>query len=212
MRLFYSLIMLLLAVLPGTNTSIIRTFDESGMPFPNVLVIIKSLEGGGEVARYLTDQDGCTPKIQLNGGLYRVIATCPYGLFRTTIREFLGSDVPSELTIYVPANPSDINGEIIGAPHIRLVLETANGKASGAEILIRDPEAKWEKWYVADGEGSAEVELPADPSVVVVVFGGKVSSQVVWESMMKQEEDKKPQGVQRSKPLKTVTLRLEGVK
>jgi hypothetical protein len=206
--MFHFLIMLLLALLPDAKTSIIKTVDASGAPFPKVLVIVKSLEGEGEVARYLTDQDGRTPKIQLSSGLYRVIATCPYGICQTTVREFLGSDVPSELTLEIPVNSTDLNGETVGAPRIQLVLETANGKASGAHILIRDPEAKWEKWYVADATGSAEVELVSDPSVVVVIFGGKVSSQVVSFAHMNQEENKKPQGIRSGVSLKTVTVRL----
>ena len=83
-RLF---IMLAFATVWASNISEIHITDESGAPFPNVLVIIKSLDDNVEVGRYISDCDGQIPPINFSHSLYRVIATCPYGLCRTTVRE-----------------------------------------------------------------------------------------------------------------------------
>lgn len=182
MAILRFLAMMLLVVSPrgGTHGVRVRTVDASGAPFPNVLVIIRSLEGKGEIGRYLTDPSGRTPPIQMDGGLYRLITTCPYGVCQTAIHEFLGSNVPSEIVSTIYVNPSDLNGEIVGAPRVRLALLDSAGRPEvGAHVLVRDEAAKWERWYVTDRKGSATVELLADPSVLVVVYDNKLVSEEV---------------------------------
>jgi hypothetical protein len=210
MKLLYLVIMLMLTIIPNAKTKIIKIVDATGEPFPKVLIIVKSLDGEGEVARYLTDQDGRTPEIQLGSGLYRVIATCPYGLCRTLVREFLGSDILSELTLQVSVNPTDLYGETVGGTRVRLMLETPHVKVDGVHILVRDPEAKWEKWYVADAEGSAEVELPTDPAVIVVIYGSKVFTQQVSARSANQDQKGKLQDTHPSRLHRTIVLKLTG--
>src|SRR6266702_8425352 len=55
----------------------LRILDQSGAAFPDVLVIVKSLAGKGEIFRALTDQTGGVAERDLSPGLYRAIATCP---------------------------------------------------------------------------------------------------------------------------------------
>lgn len=208
MKLLYLATILGLMLGANVKTTIFKTVDATGAPFPNVLIIVKSLEGEGEMARYLTGPDGRTPTIRLSSGLYRVIATCPYGLCRTTVREFLGSDMPSEIVIPVSVNPTDLNGEIVGGTPVRLLLEVPHGKASGAHILVRDPEAHWEKWYVADKGGIVQIELPSNPSTVVVIYNGKIFIREVSASTTNHKQTVKTQNKQLAKPTRTVILHL----
>ena len=151
----------------------LQVVDASGAPFPKVLVILKSLEGGGEISRELTDNHGRIPAVSVGEGLYRIIATCPYGLCETTVREFLGARLGSEMVITLPMLATDSVGEVVGAPTVKLVMTLPDGRpASGVHVLVRDLKAKREKWYVADQKGSATIELRTDPVVLLAVYGG----------------------------------------
>lgn len=162
---------------PVGHSSVVRTVDQSGVPFPNVLVIIQSFDGKGEIGRYLSDRQGRTPHFQLGPGLYRLILTCPYGLCRTTVREFLGAKAPSEIIEKIELKPTDLNGEILGAPKIRLKVFSLDGKPRvSVHVLVRDPSAKWVKWYLTDGEGSAIIDLLNDPSVVVILGNQNITT------------------------------------
>jgi hypothetical protein len=180
MTILQLLVMTLLVIGHSETRTVVRTVDMSGAPFPNVLVIVGSLDGKGEIARYLTDQSGHTPPIPLDAGLYRLIVTCPYGLCRTAIHEFLGSNAPSEMVTKVDFNPPHANGEVfVGTDKIRLVLLGHEGRPEvGAHVLIRDRSAKWEKWYVTDDQGSATVELVDDPAVLVIIWQNTLSEEV----------------------------------
>src|SRR5690242_15077869 len=83
----------------------LRVLDQTGAGFPDVLVIIKSLAGKGEIFRGLTDQAGSVPERDLIAGLYRAIATCPYSICETKVTEFLVSDTPVELELKVNVSP-----------------------------------------------------------------------------------------------------------
>lgn len=170
------LVMFFLSVWSGAHSTGVRTIDASGAPYPNVLVIIKSLEGAGEIGRYLTDQDGRIPNVKLDDGLYQIITTCPYGTCRTAVHEFIASDVTSEITLKVELNPSDIGGEIIGAPKIQLTLVTPDGRpAAHARVFVRDQDATHEKWYIADDKAGVTIELVDDPSVLVIVYANQAT-------------------------------------
>jgi len=192
---------------PATST-VIRTLDSNGEPFSNVLIIIKSLDDRTEVGRFLTDSSGRCPRVALGPGLYRVIALCPYGLCATTVCEILGTSAPSELELLVPVNPTDLSGEVVAAPRVNLVVVTPTGPAGGARLLVRDPEARREEWYRTDENGRAQIELPTDPSVVVVVYGGKVDSHRVTADTVSRENDDRPKQTHPASP-RTITLRLD---
>src|SRR5437867_2371784 len=108
MKIFSYITVLVLASLITGKGSPIRIVDANGKPFPDVLVIVKSLSGKGEIGRYLTNKDGQTSQIQFDDdGLYRVIAVCPYGHCQTTVHEFIGTEIRNELLITVPIKPTD---------------------------------------------------------------------------------------------------------
>jgi hypothetical protein len=148
----------------------VRVTDQSGTPFSNVLVIVKSLDKNNEVGRYLTTKDGRTPPMHLEQGLYRVIATCPYGVCQTTVREFFGSQFLPEMELQVTVKPTDEVGQLVNAKKIRLVLQSKNqATLEGLHILVRNPSATRGERYVTDRKGNVDIELPSDPAIIVVV-------------------------------------------
>lgn len=155
----------------------LRVMDQSGAPFPDVLVIVKSLSGKGEIFRALTDRAGSVPERDLPTGLYRAIATCPYGICETKIREFLVGDIPVKLELKVDISPSRGNVALVGpSDSIRIEVLDAQGRpAPSAEVLVRDSNAEYEKWYKANGEGETDVEPLGNTITFVVVYKGALS-------------------------------------
>jgi hypothetical protein len=92
----------------------LRVMDQTGAAFQNVLVIVKSLAGKGEIFRALTDQAGGVPERNLPAGLYRAIATCPYGICETKVSEFLVGDTPVELEVKAGVSPTRGNVAMVG--------------------------------------------------------------------------------------------------
>lgn len=169
----FILLYIIITVAPTPRT--ICVVDPTGAPLPGVLVIIKSLDGKGEIGRFLSDFDGQVPPVNLDEGLYRLIATYPYGPWVTTVTEVLGSNVPPKLRLVIPSMATDRLGEQLGRRQVTIVVQTLSAApASGARILVRDPEARWETWYTADREGHVTIRLPSDPSVMVAVHEGKL--------------------------------------
>lgn len=166
---FTLLLLIVMAASPAMAKGIrIKVVDANGNPFPNVLAIVQGLTDYREMGRFLSDKDGLTPEIQVSDEIFRVIATCPYGLCRTSVHEFLLASSPKVVAITAQVVSSDENGVPVGYPKSKLLLERPHEKTQGAKILVRDPLARWEHWYVADKDGSAEIELPYDPTVIVV--------------------------------------------
>ena len=144
--------------------------EASGAPLPKVLVIIRSLEGKGEVLRELTDSGGTVSDVDLQPGLYRVIVTYPYSLWDTNVREFLVTPESLSLRITLDPTGTEDNVVFIGAPSRMVHIVDGNGNPiSGARVLARNLKATYEKWYTSNSMGDAEVELFADPTILVVV-------------------------------------------
>jgi hypothetical protein len=159
----------------------LRILDQTGAPFPDVLVIVKSLAGKGEIFRGLTDQAGSVPERDLVAGLYRAIATCPYGTCETKVTEFLVGDAPVELELKVDVSPTRGNVAIVG-PSNRLKLEVvdAQGKpAASAQVLVRDSNAEYEQWYKTDSEGEVEVEPRGTKTTFVVVYNRTLTTETI---------------------------------
>lgn len=170
---------LMLAMLIGLAPSARVTFeveDSSGAPLKSELVIVQDLNGRErEVFRALTDQNGSVPGAELSPGLYRVIATAPYGPWQTEVREFLVKEASNRIIVKVRPSPTHGNGDIvtIGAPWANvLVLKSDGTPAYGAKILARDNDATeyLERWYKTDRTGSARIQILADPLVLVIIF------------------------------------------
>ena len=73
----------------------------------------------------------------MTAGLYRAIATCPYGICETKVSEFLVADAPVELELKVDVSPTRGNVAVVG-PSGRLRLEVV------ASRISRNPRARFE--------------------------------------------------------------------
>ena len=115
--------------------------------------------------------------------LYRVIATAPYGLWETDVREFLVNEKPVQFTIVVRPKPTAGYGDVVtvGTKKQALKVLRSDGQpAASAEVYVRDREAtlNLERRYKTNAQGQAEIELVAEPTVVAITFG---DSQVMRE-------------------------------
>jgi hypothetical protein len=149
----------------------LRVLDQTGAAFPDVLVIVKSLAGKGEIFRALTDPAGYVQERNLRPGLYRVIATCPYGICETKVSEFLVGDTPVDLELKVDISPTRGNVARVG-PSSRVkveVLDAQRRPAPSADVLVRDSNAEFEQWYKTNGDGQADVE-PLGATITFAVF------------------------------------------
>jgi len=155
--------------------------DATGAGFPDVLVIVKSLDGKGEIFRMLTDEGGKIPDRELAQGLYRIIATCPYGICETEVRECLVREKSVELELKVAVSPTKGNVAVIG-PTLQMrvqVLNAAGMPAESATLLVRDADAVDERWYKTDANGEVKVTLPDGVVTFVVVFKDSLARESV---------------------------------
>jgi hypothetical protein len=161
----------------------LKVVDKTGAAFPDVLVIVKSLEGKGEIARALTDAIGSVPGRELPSGLYRVIATCPYGICETEVQEFYVKDAPVQLELTVDVSPTRGEGDVVeigpSRPLKVQVLDRDGRPARLASVLVRDSDAQHERWYKTDSDGGTTVELPEGQVTVVVLYGGAITSRTL---------------------------------
>jgi len=159
----------------------VRVTDRTGAPFPDVLVIVKSLAGKGEIFRALTNQTGRVPDRDLAAGLYRVIATCPYGICETKITEFLVGDAPVELELKVDVSPTRGNVTVVGPSNrMRVQLLDPQGKpVASAEVLVRDSSAEFERWYKTNSDGEADVEPLGTKITFAVLYKRTLTEETV---------------------------------
>jgi hypothetical protein len=163
----------------------ITVLDGSGMPVKDVLVIVQDLDDKErEMSRCLTDTQGQACPIELAPGLYRVIGTTPYGLWNTSVAEFLMARVAKKLTVSMTVMGTHGYGDIvpIGIKKAPLLVLRWNGEpAAKALVLARDRDATLylERWYRLSESGQTTVELVGDPTVVVVIDEGRLVSQEI---------------------------------
>jgi hypothetical protein len=159
----------------------LRVLDQAGAALPDVLVIVKSLAGKGELFRALTNQTGGVPERDLPAGLYRAIATCPYGICETRICEFLVGDTPVELELKVDLSPSRGNVTIVGPSNrTRIqILDQQGRPAPAAEVLVRDSNAEYEQWYKTNGEGETDVEPRGMMTTFVALFNRTLTTETI---------------------------------
>jgi len=98
----------------------VRVLFRGGDPFPGALVVVKSLEGGGEVLRALGDASGMVPYLEVRPGLYQAIATCP--IYQCSV--LASASRTSTLAVLVPhiplrADESCSTPSLLGAHTIR---------------------------------------------------------------------------------------------
>jgi hypothetical protein len=177
----------------------ISVHDKGGGPLANVLVILRSLEGRGEVVRVLTNDEGRIPDRLLDPGIYRVIATCPYGICKTNVREFLvRKGEPLQVDIAVAFQPTKDNVTHLNAPEILVSVIHADGKpAVSVEVLIRDETADQERWYRTNEKGELAAERFLGPLTFVVVSSDRLTSREFSSDVVRQlDDDGKPLVVQ----------------
>ena len=168
------LILLLFSLKPAAEKVTVKIEDVSGGPLKDQLVIIQDLNGQErEVVRALSNEAGTIPPLGLPPGLYRAIATTPYGVWETKVHEFLVTQTSTEVVLQVSPRASRGEGDVVtvGAPMAQLHVVDSTGKpVANASVLVRDEEATVysEHWYKTNQDGDVNVKLSYDPTVVVV--------------------------------------------
>jgi hypothetical protein len=182
------LVLLLLSLRPTKNVTV-RIADASGAPLKDELVIIQDLNGQErEVMRALTSDAGAVQPLSLPPGLYRAIATAPYGIWETQVSEFLVDQKPTEVLLRVKPLSSRGDGDIVtvGAPSAELRVVDASGKpVADATVLARDEKAtvSSEAWYKTNPEGEANLVLAGNPTVIVVYARDTLTTSVAQPNM-----------------------------
>jgi hypothetical protein len=183
---FLMTLVVLSAMTPPTQIDLVVE-DSAGMALKDELVIVQDLRNKEhEVLRALTDKDGQILTLALQPGLYRAIATAPYGLWQTEVREFLVTGKPARLVLRVRPTPTHGNGDIVtvGTKRKKLkILKTDGQPASGAEIYVRDRGATvhLERWYKTNTQGETEIEIVSEPTVVVIVFSDSLTTREITD-------------------------------
>ncbi len=168
------LVVCLLGCLPSSAQVRITVTATDGSPLRSALVIVQRVQPGGdhELLRALTDNSGATVTPPLDAGLYRAIATYPYGKWETSVREFLvrGDAVNVQLRL-APAVNIDAVSTSIGQLTVH-VLDASGRPAEGARVLVRDAQAspRSEHWGTTNAQGTTTLELTLNPAVLVVVY------------------------------------------
>jgi hypothetical protein len=162
---------------PPTVALTVSVRDNSSAPVRNELVILQNMDDReNEIIRALTDDKGEIPIVGLHAGLYRAIATAPYGIWRTTVHEFLVGEKALQVTLSVEPMSSHGNGDTVITGNGKMtmrVVDSAGKPIAGAAVLARDREATLylERWYKTAASGTVALEAIEDPIVVVVVYG-----------------------------------------
>jgi hypothetical protein len=170
------MVLLLFCQLATATPVKFRVLDESGAPIKDVLVIVQNLQKHeAELLRMLSDAEGTVRGRELEPGLYRLIATTPYGLWRTIIKEFLVKVAPMEVVLRVKVMPTHGYGDIVvvGTTSVDFQVLRPDGlPASDAELLVRDRDATLytERWYKTDAQGRTRIEMVRNPLVLVVLY------------------------------------------
>ena len=156
----------------------ITVLSQAGGPFPDVLVIVKSLEGRGEMLRALSDSQGDV-KTTLPVGMYRLIATCPFGICLTEMKEFIVSKDMEQISITVGAIGT-VQTVFIGKETAKLILlDKANQPFSHCTVMIRNWDDSEEYWYVPDSKGIVNIKIYDNPQVLVIFTDTQLVSKVL---------------------------------
>lgn len=170
----------------------VETVDETGAAFPDVLVIVRSLDGNGESFRALTDREGAVPKHELSPRLYQLIATCPYGICQTTLHEFMvaGDPIHFELPLKVVPTTGNI---FITSPvqHRQVEVQDVEGRPlASAQILVRDAIAQYQKWYQTGANGIVTIDLPpGGETTVIAIYHGSLASRILQPNAPNSEDE-----------------------
>jgi hypothetical protein len=90
----------------------IQVTDPTGAGAANVLVILKSLDGKGELFRGLSGPNGYIRQLDEPPGLYQAIATMPYGAWKSQVTEFLLTNQATLLELRLEPLPTHGYGDV----------------------------------------------------------------------------------------------------
>lgn len=180
------------------NISVATT---SGTPLRDALVIVQRLNVPGmpalpsnsqasaqtsesghlqqELFRALTDQRGSIAPHALSPGLYRAIATFPYGRWQTVVQEFLVADQTVEVRLRMPPTAEGEDDFPVAAGSLTVHVVAPDGRAVvGAHVLLRDRDAhpRSERWGTTDAQGVVKLEITANDAVLIVIYNSKLYS------------------------------------
>ena len=172
--------MLLNGFLAQATSVRIKMLEISGGILPDGLVIVESLDRRGEFVGSLSDEAGTVPTLNLTPGLYRVIGTCPYGVCAASVSEFLVGDQPIELELKLRIMPHG-DGMVLGLQRITVhIVDKQDQEVPSARVIVRDWEAHEEEWYETNSSGDANVALPREGLVTIIVIQNrKVTVRVI---------------------------------
>jgi len=160
----------------------LSALDPTGAPLGSVLVIVRSLEGRGEVFRALTASSGDVLVPDLAPGLYRVIATYPQGPWRTLVREFLVHDSRLEVQLEMGALPTKDELPVARRSMTLQCVDKEGVPVPGVAVLVRDAEASREAWYKTNSGGEADVDiglLMGGPVTLVAVYQNRLTERTL---------------------------------
>jgi oligogalacturonide lyase len=149
----------------------IQVVDHSNQPLANALVSIKSLDTGHQVGIFKTSADGSFQLPTLDQGLHRFTIICPDGKCSNTIHEIHASQLTGNGILQADADSAVAPSFVSGGGDTTITILDANHRAlGGVQFLVRTTDATEEQWYTTDKNGSANVTLPADPSVFFLLL------------------------------------------
>jgi hypothetical protein len=157
----------------------IRAADSVGAEnLAKVLIVVRSLDGKGELDRGLTDANGLFTVPNLIPGLYQAIALYPYGYWIPRVQEFVVGD--KDISVELRLTGSVIDQVPVSEHRAMIEVVDQNGTpVSGAEVLGRDLAAKYMKFSKTDTQGRATVVLPCGDAEIAVIYQGRVVLQDV---------------------------------
>jgi hypothetical protein len=95
------------------------------------------------------------------------------GACGNTYREMPAAQLSGNVVIQANINSTTVQSSTTNATKTAITIQDVNHKPrANILFLVRTVDAATEEWYTADKSGSANVNLPADPSIVIVPYRG----------------------------------------
>jgi hypothetical protein len=156
----------------------VKAVDEVGVRVPDILVVVRSLDTHTLFPpRFLTDSEGQTPVFEVPPGLYQFVASCPFGIWRTSVTEMFVDSSTKDIILRVGATqaidvittnePPTVSVYMFSSPPEKAPL-------AGIRVLSRGSEAEDEDWLQTDATGRVRVKLVDGPTILAVPIEGKI--------------------------------------
>ncbi len=167
-------------------TVTIRVTDSSGAErLDKILIIVRSLEGKGEITRGLTTVDGEFSVATMAPGLYQAISLYPYGYWHSAVREFVVTNKDTLVEFRLKGSVVD-QVEIPERQVSVRVIDRDGNAVHGAQIVARDVLAKFMKFSKTDEQGRAKLSIPCGDSQISIIYNNKVATRDLKMALEKQ--------------------------